>query len=588
MAQRIPRRAAAAAAAGLALACVALTAAPALADQVRNQEWWLSTLHVTKAWQSSRGSGVTVAVLDTGVNRAQADLTGSVRTGPDYTKSGRQAGGPFWGIHGTAVASLIAGHGHGAHNSDGIIGVAPKAKILSVRVSLEGNDPLLSDATIAAGLPAAIARGIRYAVKHGAQVIDLPLDPAFAAATSLTHGSAAPAGGAAAERSAVRYALRKNVVLVAPSGDGGAGTDSVNYPAAYPGVISVGAFNESFTKASFTSRRSYVTLTSAGDGIIAASQPSGYAQLRSTSAASAVVAGMVALIRAQFPTLTPAQVTSALTQSTVFRPPGGRLDGSGFGTADAAAALVAAANINAAVPSGSASGPAAPPAAPAVHVKTESIERALRYPALGVAALLLIALVLLLTGRARRRRARTASLAPLHDAARAASRPHQPETPAAVLPENGARGAPAGGPQRSALGPAPRPTPGRPAKISGTPPWEPASRPEGELPWAAVPPPQPAASRAIQPRRPRQAPGPAWGNAPAGAAWGGGPDSQANGSIPLPAPAVGGYDESAFDDSTDDTEVRPIYVWNPADVTESIPAVPRPNDSGAGKPRHRG
>ena len=100
-------------AAGLAVACVALTAAPAVADQIRNEEWWLSALHVTTAWESSKGSGVTVAVLATGVDATQPDLAGSVTTGPDYTGSGRTAGGPFWGVNGTAVASLIAGHGHG-------------------------------------------------------------------------------------------------------------------------------------------------------------------------------------------------------------------------------------------------------------------------------------------------------------------------------------------------------------------------------------------------------------------------------------------------------------------------------------------
>ncbi len=117
MAQRLRSRATAAVAAGLAATCIGVAAAPAFADTVRNQEWWLTSLHVTKAWLSSRGAGVTVAVLDTGVDANQPDLAGSVTTGRDYTGSGRAAGGPFWGIHGTAVASLIAGHGHGPHHA---------------------------------------------------------------------------------------------------------------------------------------------------------------------------------------------------------------------------------------------------------------------------------------------------------------------------------------------------------------------------------------------------------------------------------------------------------------------------------------
>jgi hypothetical protein len=415
MAQRLRSRATAAIAAGMAATCIGVAAAPAFADTVRNQEWWLTSLHVTKAWLSSRGAGVTVAVLDTGVDTNQPDLARSVITGRDYTGSGRAAGGPFWGTHGTAVASLIAGHGHGPHHGDGVVGVAPLAKILSVRVTLENKDPLLANPTVVAALPAAIAHGIDYAVRHGAQVIELPLDPAAQAGGTTT-------GGSPAERAAVKAALRKGVVLVAPSGDNGAGTDTINYPAAYPGVISVGAFSQGFVKAPFTNHQSYATLTAAGDGDIAANGPTAYAKLKSTSAASAVVAGIAALIRSQFPTFTPAQVEQALTSGTVFRPKGGQKTGSGVGTADAAAALVAAAKINATPTSSGSPGSAAnptPPAAPKVTVHTKSLWQAVEIPVLGLAALVLLALVILITVRVRQRRALDAQLAPLQAAARA-------------------------------------------------------------------------------------------------------------------------------------------------------------------------
>ncbi len=415
MAQRLRSRATAAVAAGLAATCIGVAAAPAFADTVRDQEWWLTSLHVSKAWLSSRGAGVKVAVLDTGVDPAQPDLAGSVITGRDFTGSGRTAGGPFWGVQGTAVASIIAGHGHGPHHGDGVIGVAPQAQILSVRVTLENKDPLLASPAVMAALPQAIASGINYAVRHGAQVIDLPLDPAAQAGGTTQ-------GGSPAERTAVERALAKGVVLVAPSGDNGAGTDTVNYPAAYPGVISVGAFGPGFVKAPFTSHQPYATLTAAGNGDIAANGPAAYAKLKSTSAASAVVAGIAALIRSQFPTFTPAQVEQALTSSTVFHHKGERRDGSGFGTADAAAALLAAAKINA-TPASSASpgaaGNPAPPSAPAVHVRTESLWQAVRVPALGLVALVLLALIILVTVRVRQRRALDAQLAPLQAAARA-------------------------------------------------------------------------------------------------------------------------------------------------------------------------
>ena len=287
----------------------------ALAGQgVQAQEWWLGGLHVRQTWPGTEGAGIIVAVLGTGVDSRHPDLAGSVTTGPDYTGSGRTAGGPFWGVNGTAVAAAIAGHGHGTGRADGLLGVAPDAKILSIRVTLEFNDPLNSDRTIARRLPGAIARGIVYAVDHGARVIALPLDPGTAGLTG--QGNPAAAGGSPAERTAVAYALRRNVVLVAPAGDDGQGPGLVDYPAAYRGVIAVGAVTRNGRVASFSSRDSYVSLAAPGAGLVAAVPPDGYARISSTSTSSGIVAGVAALILSRFPHLTAAQVGQALTRST--------------------------------------------------------------------------------------------------------------------------------------------------------------------------------------------------------------------------------------------------------------------------------
>jgi Subtilase family len=561
----LSRRAKAAVAVGLALAPLALASSPALADQVRNHEWWLAKLHVSAAWQSSRGTGVTVAVLDTGVASTQPDLVGSVISGPDYTNSGRAPGGLFWGSHGTAIASIIAGHGHGS--GAGIMGVAPQAKILSIRVTLESRDPLMADPSVAGKLPFAIAKGIRFAVSHGATVIDLPLDP-------LTKpGSSVAAGAMDAERAAVSYALARRIILVAPAGDDGAAADRNNYPAAYPGVISVGAFNSQFVKAKYSSHHSYVTVTAAGDGVIAASTR-GYTTLHSTSAASAVVAGIAALIRAQFPTLTPIQVTRVLASSTVYRPPGGKERGSGSGTVDAASALAAAAQMVEVVPSTPAGAAGvAPPSPPNVYSLNGSFRKTLALDvAISVAVFVVLLIFILLFRRLGRRRARSARLAEVRAAARVQARrskeattaggagflpaaPGRPRSPAAGslfagsglpgtgLPSAGSRPAlPAGsgwsggqGPGMHGTGtPASRPpwggassvlpenmpsagadpsgtepprgsrpqTPGafggpaaglglgslrgsgaRAPQVSGSPPWEPAEKPDSELPW---------------------------------------------------------------------------------------------------------
>ena len=116
-------------------------------NTTRDREWWLDGLHVTQAWQQSEGSAITVAVLGTGVDASYPGLAGSVITGPDYTGSaavGRGPGRPYWGVEGTAVAGIIAAH----ERRWGLVGIAPAAKILSVRVTLEFNDPLASDQAV--------------------------------------------------------------------------------------------------------------------------------------------------------------------------------------------------------------------------------------------------------------------------------------------------------------------------------------------------------------------------------------------------------------------------------------------------------
>jgi Subtilase family len=640
---RFPRPVILTTAIGLAVAWTALSIIPAAADQVRQGEWWLSALHVTQAQQTSQGAGVTVALLDTGVDPTQPDLAGSVITGPDYTNSGEKLGSEFYGIHGTAMASLIVGHGHGPGDADGVLGVAPTAKLLSVRVALDAGDPLLADSGVVSGLPDAIAAGIRYAVDNGAQVIDLPLDPgqsvndlvatptpAPAPNTPLTPIEAAQqtaAGGSAAEQSAVAYALSKGAVLVAPGGDNGAGTDDPNFPADYPGVISVGAFDSGFIKAPFSSHQPYVTLTAAGSGMTAAI-PTGYTTVSSTSAASAIVTGIVALIKSQYPELTPAQVTKALTTSTAF-PGTGIADGSGHGTADAERALAAAKVIAGGGPSRADAGAVTrtQPGAPSVPFISQAMEPKIKRDGLISGALLVVLLVPIITYALVRRRRRNAkqALRPEHEPTmRAPYAAHSSDSQqdqmvqyfAAVPPQaenvsgpqaaavGSARPAASRGPgyargngnftgtfadsspqasddparhlgqfSRSPMAP-PRRTAARPPRVSGTPPWEPAPKPDTELPWAASAPPQlprrapiPLPAPASAPPAPASAP-PAAEAAPAAAEslW-------TRASTGAAAPAA---DNGKTDGASEVAEpgIRPIYVWNPGANTETFEAFP--------------
>jgi hypothetical protein len=376
---------------------------------------------VRQAWPSTEGAGVTVAVLGTGVDPRHPDLTGSVTTGPDFSGSGRTQAGPFWGINGTAVAGAIAGHGHGTGRAAGLLGVAPAARILSIRVSLEFNDPLNSDRAIARRLPGAIASGIIYAVDHGARIIDLPLDPGTAGLTG--QGSPASAGGSPAEQAAVAYALRKNVVLVAPAGDDGQGPDLTDHPAAYPGVIAAGAIARNGRLAPFSNRHSYVSLTAPGVGLTVAVPPDGYARISSTSTSTGIVAGVAALIRSRFPHLSAAQVGRALTEGTTAGPATGftaggtSAPGTGRGTIDAAKAVSLAASINAAAE------PRRPAATPRPsqsghRLSTTAAHRAnasdlagslVRYVVGGLCVLIVLLVALLLVMRSRRERALVAA-----------------------------------------------------------------------------------------------------------------------------------------------------------------------------------
>jgi subtilase family protein len=393
---------------------------PVSSQNVRSQEWWLAGLHVTQAWQSSVGAGITVAVLGTGVDLSAVDLADDVTTGPDYTGSGRTPGNPFWGFEGTAVAAIIAGHGHGAGDRSGIIGIAPAARILSVRVTLEFNDPLSSDASISRRLPQAIADGITYAVAHGARIIDLPLDPGTLGLTG--QGDPAAAGGSRAERAAVDDALGQGVLLVAPAGDDGMGPGIVNYPAAYPGVIAVGAVSRGGQLASFSSRRSYVLLTAPGVSVEAPDLAGGYQMTSSTGPASGLVAGVAALIMSRFPHLTAAQVTQALTESTADVTgatslpllPARSPAGTGYGTVDAARAIQMAALITAASqpppvqpvrPRKPARRPVAAPPKPGTSALAGSV---LRAALAGVCVLIVLLVVMLLVMRSRRERRRAA------------------------------------------------------------------------------------------------------------------------------------------------------------------------------------
>ncbi|MER5555476.1 type VII secretion-associated serine protease mycosin [Streptomyces sp. NPDC002793] len=328
-----PRRLRALAAVATATALALLPAVPAHADAIRDQQWGLDALHTDTAWQTTKGKGVTVAVLDTGVDDVHPDLAGQVLPGKDLIGFGAERGDRSWALHGTAMAGIIAGRGNGPSRADGVLGVAPEAKILPVRVILESGDPSRAKARESRGT--ALADGIRWAADQGADVINLSLGD--------DSESAHPEPG---EDAAVQYALGKGVVVVASAGNSGEKGDRISYPAAYPGVIAAAAVDEYGTHASFSTRRWYATVSAPGVDIVVANPDRHYYIEWGTSAASAFVSGAVALVRAAHPGLSPAQIKTLLADTAGDAPSGGRDDARGYGMVDPAAAIEAGAKLS--------------------------------------------------------------------------------------------------------------------------------------------------------------------------------------------------------------------------------------------------
>jgi type VII secretion-associated serine protease mycosin len=319
--------------------------AAAAADAIRSsQQWVFGLLNVQAAWPVSDGAGVTVAVIDSGVDPDVSDLTGSVTTGPDYTGVDTPMSDPNWGVHGTWMASLIAGHGHDGGLS-GVVGVAPGARILSIRVIPDRTDPHFGEyeREQETRIQQSLADGIDYAVQHGAKVI------------SMSIGYSAPS---AVVRRALAQAYAHGAVVVASAGNSGqpadrggsgdsAGGNSApeSFPADYPGVISVGAVNSDGDVASFSSDNLSVQVAAPGVSVPAQGRDGDYWWVSGTSPACALVAGVAALIKSRYPDLAPSLVATALTTTTTDRPAGGYDSELGFGIVDAAAALTRAGQL---------------------------------------------------------------------------------------------------------------------------------------------------------------------------------------------------------------------------------------------------
>ncbi|MFI0219714.1 type VII secretion-associated serine protease mycosin [Streptomyces lydicus] len=281
---------------GTALLCVvglAHVAPPAAADSIRDRQWALAAFDADAIEKVSTGRGVTVAVVDTGVDGTHPDLVGNVLPGKDLLKGSGRADRETENSHGTAMASLIAGHGHGPGGAAGVKGLAPGAKILPLLVNTQDG---LQAGTGKRESP--VSQAIRYAVDHGATVINLSLGDTFKI-TDLDD--------------AVQYARMKDAVIVAAAGNDGVAEP--NYPASTPGVISVGAVDCSGKIWERSNYGSNNLLAAPGVDVPGAGRDHGYRSGTGTSDATAYVSAAAALLRSKFPNLTAGQIANRLVKT---------------------------------------------------------------------------------------------------------------------------------------------------------------------------------------------------------------------------------------------------------------------------------
>jgi type VII secretion-associated serine protease mycosin len=357
-------------AAGLLAATSALAVAtPAQADNVRNGQWHLSFLDISKVHAISQGDGIVVAVVDTGIDAEHPDLTGNVLPGFDVVAGGSGNG---WGDkdgHGTGMAGLIAAHGHGPGQADGALGIAPHAKILPIRI----------DTGAGVGAGDAMGPAIDQAVQHGAKIISISVSST-----------------AEATYDAVQRALKAGVIVIAASGNRPA-QEFLSDPAAYPGVVAVGAVGKDGSIADISVRGKALSLTAPGLEIVSTSLNGKYRIGNGTSDSAALVAGAAAVVWSKYPQLTNVQVVDQLTRTAIDKGATGRDDEYGFGVVDIVKALNTAPVVASATSAPAGNGLPPLPSSPSTSDKSNT------GLIIGVAVAVLVVLVLIIA-LARRKR----------------------------------------------------------------------------------------------------------------------------------------------------------------------------------------
>jgi thermitase len=249
-------------------------------------QWNLPTIQTEEGWQLSQGNkNVVIAVIDSGVDLDHPDLIHRLKKG--YNVLADNALPEDDNGHGTHVAGIIASE---TNNREGVAGITWFNQIMPIKaLNSEGY-----------GSSFDVAKGIIWAVDHGARIINLSL------------GNYQPSE---LLQEAVRYAYEQDVVIIAASGNDHSSQPS--YPAAYPEVLSVGAINPDGSRAEFSNYGNYLDVVAPGTGIPSTFVHHRYAALSGTSMAAPHVAALAGLIRSLNPELSNMEVMNIINRSTI-------------------------------------------------------------------------------------------------------------------------------------------------------------------------------------------------------------------------------------------------------------------------------
>ena len=288
-----------------------VTMAMAVTDPYIGSAWHIGKIGASTAWDSSQGAGVTIAVLDTGVNVAHPDLKD--RVVPGYNASSNNSDVTDLCGHGTAAAGAAAAT---TDNALGVAGIAGAARIMPIQISFK-------DSTGCHAWASTIANGITWAADHGARVANI---------------SFVGIAEDAAVRSASRYMKNKGGLVFISAGNNNVDENV----APDTGYIIVSATDSYDKRASFSSWGSFVSLAAPGTSIWTTTSTLGYAAKSGTSFSSPVTAGVAGLLMAARPDLSAEQIEALMFSTAVDLGTAGRDPIFGYGRVDAAAAMAAA------------------------------------------------------------------------------------------------------------------------------------------------------------------------------------------------------------------------------------------------------